>query len=67
MSTKSIIAASALSVFAAASFAAVPTPADTKAPPVGKHVSKPHAAQKHHKSAHKTAHQHSAAGTSVSK
>lgn len=64
MSTKSILAASALSVFAAASFAAVPTPADTKAPAV-KHVNKQHA--KKHKAAHKTAHQHSAAGTSVAK
>ncbi|HIV71073.1 MAG TPA: hypothetical protein H9903_09095 [Candidatus Aquabacterium excrementipullorum] len=65
MTTKSIIAASALSVFAAASFAAVPTPADTKAPPA-KHVTK-HAAKKHTKTNHKTAHQHSAAGTSVTK
>lgn len=65
MSTKTIIAASALSVFAATSFAAVPTPADTKAP-AARHVNK-HAAKKHAKSAHKTAHQHSAAGTSVAK
>jgi hypothetical protein len=67
MTTKSIIAASALSVFAAASFAAVPTPADTKAPPA-KHVNKHHAAaKKHTRTNHKTAHQHSAAGTSVTK
>lgn len=65
MSTKTIIAASALSVFAATSFAAVPTPADTKAPPA-KHVTKQHA-KKHAKTAHKNAHQHSAAGTSVAK
>jgi|GEM_PF-5236505 Spy/CpxP family protein refolding chaperone len=65
MSTKTIIAASALSVFAATSFAAVSTPADTKTPPA-KHVSKQHGKQ-HTKNIHKTAHHHSAAGTSVAK
>lgn len=41
------------------------TPADTKTPPA-KHVSKQHGKQ-HTKNIHKTAHHHSAAGTSVAK